>query len=215
MKAVPCDEWIIALPPDDPRHIRLLRDIPAQDLLSAVERDAEVQLSNKRNIPRFENSERRAPYKRFTSVIRLSEETFDFLINGRMGYRAQYYLGLEQGRGFNRDVINVLIPIMKAAWANSKMEEWSLAQRSLMGENAKMWPALDDVAFRSQPRLEPPMWVANCNETRTLRRGLHLASPNPPTIELKGAWVSAEHEEYWIPPSKRCRDELLRCFGFT
>jgi hypothetical protein len=215
VNAVPRDEWIVALPADDPRYVRLLGNVTAQELILAVERDVEAQLSGRNITPIFEPANRYPPYKRFAAEIRLSEQTFDLLINGRMGYRAQYYLSLEQGRRFNRDVVDALTPLMEVAWKESSNEEWPLAHRSLTGSDAKVWPALDETAFEAQPKLKPPMWVINCDETRASKRGLHLASTNPPKIELKGAWVSAQHGEYWIATGKRCRDELLRCFGFT
>ncbi|MCP1843670.1 hypothetical protein ACVIHI_003411 [Bradyrhizobium sp. USDA 4524] len=61
------------------------------------------------------------------------------------------------------------------------------------------------------------MWVTNCVETKASEIGTHLFSRNPPTIEVKGGWISERQDDAgnWLPVKKRCRDELLRCFGFT
>jgi hypothetical protein len=123
MNAVPRDEWIVGLPADDPRYVSLLGNVTAQDLILAVKRDVEAQLLERNVTPIFEPADRYPSYKRFAAEIRLSVQTFDLLMNGRMGYRAQYYLSLEQGRRFNRDVVDALIPLMEIAWKESPNEE--------------------------------------------------------------------------------------------
>ena len=48
-------------------------------------------------------------YWRVESTVPLTVHTFDLLFNGRMGYRAQYYRSVEEGRVFNRRLVNVLV----------------------------------------------------------------------------------------------------------
>jgi hypothetical protein len=160
---------------------------------------------------------RRSGFERIEAVVSLTPETFDLLFNGRMGYRAQYYVSLNDGRRFNRLLINGLVDVLKRAYEMTKPEwDWATAEQSLRQKDSKLWPHLDDDAFKGQRELlVPPMWVANCKNYKSSRLGLRLAALNPPKVDLKGSWVSHTSDEPFLPEGKRCRDELLRCFGFT
>jgi hypothetical protein len=109
-----------------------------------------------------------------------------------------------------------LLPSLKLAWESSTNEEsWDAPLRSLMDPNAKIWPEMDDDALKGQPKLTAEMWQINCNETCARTIGMHLFCTNPPTIEVKGGWISDQSTDTWLPLGKQCRDELLRSFGFT
>jgi hypothetical protein len=165
--------------------------------------------------PRLEPSDRIAGHTRLTAVIRLDPDAFDILMNGRCGYRAQYYVDLEVGRRFNRSLIDGVVGSLQRAWP-PHAGAWDSALRSLNEPTAKLWPQFDDEALTGQPRLMAAMWVTNCRETDADEIGTHLFSTNPPTIEVKGGWISDRPDAgTWLSVRKRCRDELLRCFGFT
>jgi hypothetical protein len=214
---VPVGEWVIGLPANDERHVLLMRERPATEIVDSVIHDLMHQVDNGAVSPIFEPASRNQGYKRFSTIAKLEETTFDILMNGRSGYRAQFYLGLEVGRRFNRTLVDAMIPILEQAWKAEAIavDAWPLAARSLTSAAAKVWAEKDISALGGQPTLDAKMWVANCVETGASVRGLHLFSNKPPTIEIKGAWVSEKSSDIWIPDGKRCRDELLRCFGFT
>jgi hypothetical protein len=150
------------------------------------------------------------------SHFRLQGATFDILMNGRSGYRAQFYNGLEDGRQFNRALIDIILPALELAWngANNP-ESLQMALWSLNDATAKIWPEMDIEGLSGEPKLEAKMWKLNCENTGASSKGLHLFSTKPPTIEVKEGWICDRSPEVWLPAGKRCRDELLRCFGFT
>ncbi|WP_131869364.1 MULTISPECIES: hypothetical protein [unclassified Bradyrhizobium] len=215
MASVPTDEWIIELDQHDPRSARLLAEHTIEHLISMVAFDLASAVASGTVKPMFEPSKWWSRYRRFAAVIRLDKITFDILMNGRSGYRAQFYVSLEDGRRFNRYLIDSLLPSLKLAWERTNEEPWDEALRSLRDSSAKIWPEMDDEALKGQPKLRATMWQFNCEATGACTIGMHLFCTCPPTIEVKGGWISDRSAEPWVPMGKRARDELLRCFGFT
>ena len=82
---------------------------------------------------------------RASAPIRLFPETFDALMNGRSGYRAQYYLSTEEGAHFNAELVRALIPAMKTFRQPLDIEPANVL-RSLEGPWSKIWVYRD---FRS------------------------------------------------------------------
>lgn len=216
MASAPTDEWIIELNEHDSRRMRLMTERATQQIGADVVFDLAKVVKSDGVRPEFESAKRNSAYKRFTATVRLSDVTFDVLMNGRSGYRAQFYVGLDDGRLFNRSLIDSMLPSLQLAWeASSNQEPWEAALRSLNDPSAKIWPELDDAALKGQPKLIAKMWAMNCEEAKASTIGMHLFANNPPTIEVKGGWISDQSSDPWLPLKKRCRDELLRCFGFT
>jgi hypothetical protein len=211
------DEWVIGLAETDERYTLLMHERPAHEIVEAVNADLASQVVSGAVFPILEAAQSNSYYERFSATIRLCETTFDILMNGRSGYRAQFYVGLEIGRRFNRLLIDSMLPSLERAWETNQDNkgDWPLALRSLTHDTAKIWAEMDVGAVRRQPKLNAKMWQLNCEETEASDRGLCLFSNKPPTIEVKGAWVSQQSTEIWVPVRKRCRDEMLRCFGFT
>jgi hypothetical protein len=211
------DEWVIGLADNDERYTLLMNERPTHEIIGAVSSDLGSQVASGAVSPILEAAQSNSNYERFSATVRLSETTFDILMNGRSGYRAQFYVGLEIGRRFNRLLIDSMLPSLERAWETNRDDtgDWPLALRSLTHDTAKIWAEMDISAVRGQPKLNAKMWRLNCEETEASDRGLRLFSTKPPTIEVKGAWVSQHSTEIWVPVRKRCRDEMLRCFGFT
>ena len=214
MASVPVDEWIV----ETDQHVRralLMAEHTNEQLISMVVSDVASAVTAGTVRPTFETSRRWSIHRRFAAVIRLDKVTFDILMNGRSGYRAQFYVALEQGRRFNRRVIDSLMPPLKLAWEGTNEEPWNEALRSLQDSSAKIWPEMDDDALKGQPKLRARMWQLNCEATCASTIGMHLFCVTPPTVEIKGGWISNQSSDPWLPPGKRCRDEILRSFGFT
>ena len=134
-----------------------------------------------------------------------------------MGYRAQFYLSLEDGRRFNRSIVDGLIDVIGRAFKRCPLPcTWSQTDLSLKAKDSKIWPDLDRGAFKGLPQLVPQMWIANYGKCLSgSQPGLALAEVNPPLLGLKGSWISSDSDEPFLPADKLYRDGLLRCFGFT
>jgi hypothetical protein len=67
-------------------------------------------------------------------VIPLKPDTFDDLINGRSGYRAQYYLSVEEGQRFNRKLVSALcVPAKRIFDRDPKIPGWDVVEGSIRG----------------------------------------------------------------------------------
>ena len=196
MKSVPKDEWQIDPTVDSQRKSLLLSEVSPDELLERVYDEAMAAADKGEVSLCWEPCQRRTGFFRAASTIRLREATFDLLLNGRMGYRGQYYLSLAAGREFNRKLVDLLSGPIERAFkvVGSRLDcELVDVQRSLREKDSKVWAYLDKDAFQGQPGLTTPMWVANCKATQA-KLGLHLAALNPPKIEIKGTWVTKDRE---------------------
>jgi hypothetical protein len=91
-------EWDLSRMHDRDRARRLLRSLLPEDLIDQVAREV---MDNKISIDATRTWQAgidMAGCSRAIVVIPLTADTFDDLINGRNGYRAQYYLSVEEGR---------------------------------------------------------------------------------------------------------------------
>jgi hypothetical protein len=119
----------------------------------------------------------------------LSPDTFDALFNGRSGYRAQYYLSIQEGVRFNRILIDALRDAVRSAYCLHPLEQSeSLILHSFDGPWSKAWIYEDRDAFQNAPQGEllPRRWV----ESNPDCIGLCAPLPLVTAVELKGTWVS-------------------------
>jgi hypothetical protein len=82
--SVEVDEWKVGLPESNSRRILLLSDVSSESLIGDVIKEVEAEVDGDSVVPDMEPSQRWGIYRRFHAVVRLSEDTFDLLMNGRM-----------------------------------------------------------------------------------------------------------------------------------
>jgi hypothetical protein len=153
------------------------------------------------------------------STIPLTVDTFDLLFNGRMGYRAQYYRSVEDGRVFNRRLVNALTPMIRSALIVEQCSlpaEWSQVELSLKGPHSKVWVAGDWAAFIHESEVfKPARWVTYWSRCQDKPLGLAAPLPGEPALDLKGTFICKETGRPWLPESKKDRDQKIYSSGWT
>lgn len=140
-------------------------------------------------------------------VIPLPVDTFDDLINGRAGYRAQYYLSVLEGQHFNRALIRSLCAIAKQAFERvPRPPEWSIVERSILGWYSKVWVHGDGDPFLDAPEGEfaPRRWAHRAHTV-----WLRAPRPRYPAIDLIGTWLDDKDRSPRLNRSKINRDQDL------
>jgi hypothetical protein len=153
-------------------------------------------------------------HHRAIAVFPLEQQTFDWLFNGRSGYRAQYYLSVEEGISFNRVLVDALLDAVRVAFDQAPPNRgFDLFQASMRGRGSKI--SLSDAAFReaSLNELRPPIWVEKNRDPVCM--GLRAPLPNEPCIDVKGGWLSDHDGREKEDPSKRYRHCDLAKSGFA
>jgi hypothetical protein len=211
-RIVSVDEWRLSAAVAS-RHARLL-DVPSPDvLLDRVLQDSANTARAGTVTLKWQDSEERPGYGRLWAQIPLTETTFDQFFNGRSGYRAQYYLSPEEGILYNRDAVDGLLPVIRAAYDKRPLrEEFGLIQHSLEAPHAKLWIFGEQKAFDEAPAdaLNPPRWVDN-----GATRGRKAPLPDHLMLDVKGAFINPQTKAMFIDELKldRARDLFNR--GFT
>jgi hypothetical protein len=211
--AVPPFEWDLMNMRDDKRMRRLLHPPNSASLISSVSRQA--QENSRRIYFCWETAIKRFGFQRIVAQIPLDCDTFDPLINGRTGYRAQYYLSIACGVAFNRALIDALVePICFALDVMDFAVPSSIIRTSLRGRWSKIWVAKDDEVFpAAEPgELRPTRWA---NAMPLCRMGLRAPFPERPAIELKGTWIRPSDGAPWLPCDKADRDQRLHERGYV
>ena len=204
-------EWDLSGMRDRARAQRLLRAISPESIVDRVASEAiDPQLTSGASW-RWQPGETMAGCSRAIAIIPLARDTFDDLINGRCGYRAQYYLSISDGQHFNRMLVDALCDAVKRIFEHDpKPPDWPVVERSLTGPQSKIWVHCDSKAFPDalQGEFSPQRW-AHRSHTVWLRAPLpqHLA------IDLKGTWLADKDRSYQTDCSKADRDKTLHETG--
>jgi hypothetical protein len=112
MRTVPIEDWDLTALTDLERRDRLHGDVSPEELLNRVSIEAVIE--------KLQCEDGRDSAKGFWRIkARIPTgsdiDTFDLFYNGRMGYRAQYFLSVAEGRAFNDAIIDRFRPTVKAA----------------------------------------------------------------------------------------------------
>lgn len=216
ISAAPERHWDVSFIPDPARRA-LLKDYQIKPgrfiewLVSAAEAAAaqnQMQVS-------WEASKSRRGTHRLNASIPLPSQVFDTLINGRFGYRGQYYVSEQAGADFNRLIVDALFPVVARAAETQNLpvsfvDLWMSASR----EQSKIWPTGDGQPFRDAPpaELRPLRWFL---AKRMTLDSMPLRAPLPkcPAIDFKGSWL--ENGVVWIDPEKVDRGQILHERGFV
>jgi hypothetical protein len=195
------------------RRPRLLEAPKPQDLLERVVAEALKASGNRQIGLDWKQSCERPGYFRIVAQVPLDESTFDQLFNGRSGYRAQYYISPEEGILYNRDILDGLIPAIKAAYRKQPLDvHFDLIEQSVRAPHSKVWVFKEKAAFDEAEKdaLNPPRWVEN-NATR----GRKAPLPSHYTIDVKGAFVHPATSDLFVDERKLDRAWDLFKRGYT
>lgn len=199
-----------------------------QDRLNAVTSFDEVVSRLKAGtIEKFEEEERRNPpclgCTRAVFRIRVRECDYDAFLNSPVGYRAQFCIDIEYGRQQNRKLIDALTPLCASYISITDPQIVDFVSKSLGGTDAKVWVNDDDWQETNDIQIDYQPWVAKRRATKTgttadqAIRGkaeLGVLAPTGTHIELKGAWITKDQQE-WRDPSKAYRAEDIRHYGYA
>jgi hypothetical protein len=207
------DEWDVSKMRDRKRARGLLAALPPIDLIAAVQRDAMQTARASRGTCTSQPGIDMRGCKRAIAIVPL-DQTFDALMNGRSGYRAQYYLSREEGVLFNRALLDALLePIEMIIKLQNSREDWASIKFSLEGPWSKVWVHGDSAPFCDAPEDDflPRRWARFANQSVWIRAPLPAAS----AIEIKGTWVSDLDGHYKLDPVKLDRDKDICERGFA
>ncbi len=174
--------------------------------------------------------------KRPSWRIQLDPKLLDKFFNGVMGIRSQYYQCPYHGLHKNHFLIEKLLePLIRLASCILSDVDVGFVGDSLRGSSAKLWiseknirgekivsacgTSLDEESIQND-------WLDRAREfTRgecpkehfnLFARALNgVLAPIPDQLEVKGAWLTAEHQYEYVTPDKRDRHCQLFMFGFS
>jgi hypothetical protein len=189
MRIVDPTEWDLGGMRDRARARRLQEAPPPEVLVSNIGREARnAAISGPRSLT-WQVGEVMAGHGRAIAVIPLERNTFDALFNGLSGYRAQYYLSVEDGIEFNRLLVDALIEAARLIHEREAAKlAWKCFQHSFNGPWSKVWIHCDSQAFMNAPRGELRPW--RCAEDHPTSIGLCAPLPAETALDLKGTWVA-------------------------
>jgi hypothetical protein len=211
-RSVPPEVWCLSEALGD-RRDRLLRGPEPDGLLTLVITESEQAARDGRVQLQWQDSTERPGYYRTVAQIPLSEETFDQFVNGRSGYRAQFYLSPEEGVLYNREAVDRLMPVIETAYRQKPPEaDLELVIESLRWPHAKLWVFGEKQAFNeaSPDSLNPPRWVEN-------GAVMGRRAPLPPhlMLDLKGAFIHPDTGALFVDDMKLERPLDLHNRGFS
>jgi hypothetical protein len=207
MKVVDEAEWDLSGMRDRDRAKRLLRAMRPEDLIDRVAHEA----MDGETAWRWQPGELMVGCGRVIMVIPLTVDTFDDLINGRCGYRAQYYLSVGEGRQFNDTLVASLCAAANQIFEREpKSPGWKVVEQSIRGPYSKVGVHGDSGPFDEAPQGEflPHQW-AHRGHTIWMR----APRPKQPAIELKGAWLDDKDRSPRLDPCKEDRDQVYHECG--
>lgn len=162
--------------------------------------------------------------KRVWVQLKLSCQTVDLFHNGAGGYRAGFYLGVQQGEAANRYLIDSFLAALKSLCSARPKRNcpWELIEASLRHHDAKIW--IREGAWLTDNRatdrnLMVDRWEQNAKEKVMMKYRFEASwarlTPDSETrLELKGGCVdeTCSPVDVQLKPS---RSQELHDHGFT
>jgi len=213
MASVPVADWRLAETVEAARRRRLLEDAPSPERIIADLTDAAFAEARAGALClHWVQACDKPGFFRLEAAFRVRTELFDWLFNGRTGYRAAYWLSTQHGMLFNAVALRALEPAIRLTWQTGLLPElcWERFRASLLGQDSKIWVTNDSLHFRSECRgmLLPARWAEADGV------GTCLPMPGRPGVDIKGTFLDAEGER-WLSELKADRHERLHQRGFT
>ena len=146
----------------------------------------------------------------------------DLFFNSPVGYRAQYYVSVIEGERANAVAIAALRPRLLDAARQADLGDLTLqlADASLSYKSAKIWintDALQDVTIDGA--IEAPTWQIEadgrgsqpCDRARVASAAAGLLAPIPAYLEIFGAWLDRNDQEYVMQKKQDRSIRLHKC----
>ncbi|WP_126452353.1 hypothetical protein [Sulfuriflexus mobilis] len=142
-------------------------------------------------------------FERVSVTIPVSERFYDQFFNGKGGYRAQYYLWIENGESFNRALVEAVAPLIINAEQlyNDKFAR-ELCEKSLLGKYSKFWfskditdPSAEEYLNRMKEGITVKRWLEYWKNKQQPRKGILLINPESKVILLNGTFVNMNTDE--------------------
>jgi hypothetical protein len=163
-------------------------------------------------------------YRAFFKV-HLPERDYDAFFNAPAGYRAQYAIGVENGKAKNRELLKVLEQTCLEAASRTEQDDFAapLVAASLRATDAKLWIPESDVRGLSGVHIEYPPWLdklaAESSGTMADQAARAAASagvlaPIGKILEIKGAWIALDGIEC-RDPAKANRSQEIHDYGYS
>ena len=161
--------------------------------------------------------------KRVRIKLVLPPQTVDLFHNGAGGYRAQYYLGIQQGEAANRYIIDCLLEKLK--WMCSDQPKrgccWEFIEASLRDPDAKVW--VHQGLWMRHKRIDDrnlvvEAWLRNGNTLNLRKKAIPIwaqLTPDGETrLDLKGGCVNDKFHSIGVQ-LKPFRSKELHELGYT
>jgi len=184
-------EWKLSRGIGAARRRRLL-ETSFDTIVQQVTAQAQLRSYGRHQIKEYPGS------KRVQFELVLPSLTVDLFHNAAGGYRAQYYIGIQQGEEANRHIIACLLEKIKRLCSEEikRSRRWEFIEASLRDPDAKLWIHQGTwMRYRkiADRNLEVEAWMRNGN-TQNLRNRLipvwaQLTPACETRLELKGGCV--------------------------
>ncbi|MEJ1962943.1 MAG: hypothetical protein WDO56_15900 [Gammaproteobacteria bacterium] len=142
-------------------------------------------------------------FRRATVELEISDELFDLFMNGRTGYRAQYYASESTGEAYNASAVQAIAPMLIDSGRYAEGMDAELCERSLRGVHSKLWfskAITDPVNASSLAELPlaitPKRWFDYWDRLPPPHKGL-LAPRSPSVLLLNGTFVRRHDWQSW------------------
>ncbi len=150
-------------------------------------------------------------YFRASVNIPLSARLFDQFLNGNSGYRAQYFIGTENGECFNRMLVERIAPlIVEAEDLYRDRFDRLFCERSLLGPFTKFWYSkeITDPSAREYLSGLPEVirvgaWVTYWRQCPKPWKGLLAPMPEDRCVLLNGTFVHPETDDVYEQKPER------------
>lgn len=220
-------EWDTSLLPPD-RRDRLELAPTFEDLVDLIVANGTILEAK---IAPYRTAPKDAPKVIHQVVYRIaiSPELFDPFYNGADGLRGRYW----QGPGLGDAATRLLIDKFEPRLLRTLPDQYSLDRKALLQAvdvlttslrkpSAKVWPFEWEDPPNNKITLIKPDHPERLMVGRWAENETHLDAKGPSwrwtpasgSIEIKGALVSPEHEEF-VPECKKNRADQIYKFGFT
>src|SRR5262245_53768595 len=142
-------------------------------------------------------------------------QTGDALFNGPFGYRAQYWVGPDQGLAANARLLAALAPKLLGALVTCTDELLSRIDvcAALSAASAKIWIRESSLLIDGRADLNIDRWTDNARNGVELAR-FGLMAPEISKFEVKGALIDPHGHEV-VPVGKIRRHFQIHHYGFS
>jgi hypothetical protein len=190
------------------------KPVKPADLIEALAHETKASIDAYQVIPDGPEPGRNevpSAFRRVSVSIGITPDLCNLLMNGASGYRAQYYLGSDNGSLFNRALVDSIAPLIaEAEHLYRDRFDRDFCERSLRGSFSKIWYSKEISDPSAQTYLETlpevinaPRWRDHWQSQKPPRKGLLAPLPDETAILLNGTFLNpATGEEFDTKPDR-------------